>query len=196
MDPRLAAATLRQPDARSCGAASLVMARAITDPAYADLLATGLHPMTGHRLPGTMQERFAAEVLAMHRRTTSPVDVRGAAQLPWPQRYGTPPWAVARQLSGSTGTPWQARAITPWGRAGALKDIRTAAATWPVPVYIGNRWLPRHVVLVLDADLRVYEPSSGRVVTITGKDFLDCSLDLAGWSNPWFSVLPTRRTRA
>ena len=91
MDSRLAAARLRQPDARSCGAASLVMARSITDPAYAELLVAGVHPFTGHRLPGTIQERFAAEVLAMHRRTTGPVDVRGAAQLPWPQRYGTPP---------------------------------------------------------------------------------------------------------
>ena len=78
----------------------------------------------------------------MHRRTTSSVDVRGAAQLPWPRRYGTPPWAVARQLSGSTGTPWQAKAISPWGRSGALKEIRTAAARQPVPVFVGSRWLP------------------------------------------------------
>jgi hypothetical protein len=46
------------------------------------------------------------------------------------------------------------------------------------------------VVLVLDADLRVYEPASGRVVTVRGDDFVDASLSLAGWSKPWFSVLP------
>ena len=190
MDPRLAAVTLRQPDATTCGSAVLVIARSISDPAYAELLATGQHPVTGHRLTGTLQERFAAEVLAMHRRTSSAVDVRGAAQLPWPRRYGTPPWAVARQLSGSTGTSWRAQAITPWARSGALKEVRSAAARRPVPVYVGNRWLPRHVVLVLDADLRVYEPASGRVVTVTGSDFTGASLDLAGWSTPWFSVLP------
>ena len=196
MDPRLAAATLRQPDATTCGAAVLVMARSISDPGYAELLATGLHPLTGYRLPGAIQERFAAEALAMHRRTTSSVDVRGAAQLPWPQKYGTPPWAVARQLSGSTGTPWQAKAISPWGRSGALKEIRSAAARQAVPLFVGSRWIPRHVVLVLDAGLRVYEPSSGRVVTITADDFVQARLSLAGWSNPWFSVLPARRTRA
>ena len=104
--------------------------------------------------------------------------------------------SVARQLSGSTGTPWQAKAISPWGRSGALKEIRSAAARRAVPVYVGSRWIPRHVVLVLDAGLRVYEPSSGRVVTITADDFVKASLSLAGWSNPWFSVLPARRTPA
>ena len=63
-------------------------------------------------------------------------------------------------------------------------------------MFVGSRWIPRHVVLVLDADLRVYEPSSGRVVTITADDFVQARLSLAGWSNPWFSVLPARRTRA
>ncbi len=129
----------------------------------------------------------------MHRRTTSSVDVRGAAQLPWPRKYGTPPWAVARQLSGSTGTPWQAKAISPWGRSGALKEIRSAAATRAVPVYVGSRWLPRHVVLVLDADLRVYEPSSGRVVTITADDFVE-RLAVAGrLVEPLVQRAPSRR---
>ena len=190
MDRRLAAAELRQPDARSCGAAVLVMARSIEDPEYAELLATGLHPGTGHRLPGTMRERFTAEVLAMHRRTTGPVDVRGAAQLPWPRALGTPPWAVARQLSGSTGTRWESRSVPPWSRASALTAIRKVAATRPVPVYVGSRWLPRHVVLVLDAELRVYEPASGHLVQVTAGDFTGGSLRLAGWSRPWFAVLP------
>lgn len=189
MDPRLAAAALRQPDARSCGAAVLVMARTIADPAYADLLATGLHPLTGHSLPGTMRERFTAEVLAMHRQVTGPVDVRGAAQLPWPRRFGTPPRAVARQLSGTTAVRWHTRWVLPWARADALRAIKTAAATRPVPVYVGSRWLPRHVVLVLDADLRVYEPAGGRVVPMTADAFTGGSLQLAGWSRPWCAVL-------
>lgn len=190
MDRRLASAALRQPDPRSCGAAVLVMARTIEDPGYAELVATGLHPVTGHRLPGTMRERFTAEVLAMHRRTTGLVDVRGEAQLPWPRAFGTPPWAVARQLSGSTGTPWRARMVPPWSRASALKAIREAAATRPVPIYVGSRWLPRHVVLVLDAGLRVYEPASGHLLQVTADDFTAGSLRPARWSRPWFSVLP------
>ncbi len=196
MDPRLAAAALRQPDARSCGAAVLVMAHSIVDPVYAELLATGTHPSTGHRLPGSLRERFAAEVRAMHRRTTGPVDVRGAAQLPWPRALGTPPWAVARQLSGTTGQPWRTRMVLPWSRRRAVSDLRAWAAVEPVPLYVGNRWLPRHVVLILDAELRVYEPSGGHVVRITDDEFGTASLRLAGWSTPWFSVLPARRTPA
>jgi hypothetical protein len=190
MDPRLAAAVLRQPDQRSCGAATLVMARAVQDPAYAELLLDGRHPVTGHTLPGSLTERFAAEVLAMHRRTTGPVDVRGALQLPWPPAFGTPPWAVANQLSGSTGRPWRARAIPPSARTAYLARIRRAAASVPVPVYVGNRWLPRHVVLVLDAELTTYEPASGRRVHVDGGDFVAGRLSLAGWSRPWFAVLP------
>ena len=71
-----------------------------------------------------------------------------------------------------------------------LAQVRSAARTRPVPLYVGNTWLPRHVVLVLDAELHTYEPSVGRVEQIDPDDFTRGSLDLGGWSRPWFTVLP------
>ena len=181
MDPRLAAARLRQPDQQSCGAAVLVMARTISDPAYAETIAAG---------SGTIEQRWAAEVLATHRRTTGSRDARGSAQLPWPMQLGTPPWAVANELASRTGLGWQALPVPPWARGTALGRVRNAARTRPVPLYVGSTWLPRHVVLVLDGDLHVYEPSGGRVERIDPDDFTGGSLRLAGWSRPWFTVLP------
>ena len=55
---------------------------------------------TGLRRPvpaARTDERFAADVLAMHRRATSATS-RGRLQVPWPRALGTPPWAVAREL--------------------------------------------------------------------------------------------------
>jgi hypothetical protein len=185
----------RQPDRFSCGAAVLVVARMVNDPAYAALVLTGRHPRTGAALAGTgVEERFAAEVLAMHRRTTGPVDVSGSLQLPWPQGLGTPPWAVARQMSGASGVRgarYDARVVNPFDRRAGLRAIRAAAAAGhAVPLYIGTRWTPRHVVLVLDESLDTYDPSRGRRVRIDADDFAGGDLDIAGWSRPWFSVLP------
>lgn len=184
-----------QPNRFSCGGAVLVVARMVNDPAYAELVLTGRHPGTGSTLPGTTVDgRFAGETLAMHRRTTGPVDVTGALQLPWPQGLGTPPWAVARQMSGASGLPgatYDARIVNPFDRRGGLEQIATAAAAGhAVPLFIGTRWTPRHVVLVLDENLRTYDPSTGRRVRIDPDDFAGGRLDIAGWSRPWFSVLP------
>lgn len=180
---------LAQPDRRSCGAAVLVVARLLADPSYA--------PFVGSA------EAFRSEVLAMHRRVTSPADVRGRLQLPWPRALGTPPWAVAHQLEGTTGVEHDVRVLR-GGRDAAYDEIVAATATGhPVPVYVGSRCLPRHVVLALGTAgeggtaLRVYEPSSGRLVDVGRAAFLDGELGLAGWDTPWFSVLPrARRTPA
>jgi len=110
-------------------------------------------------------------------------DHGGRPQLPWPRALGTQPWALARELPGSP-------RVTPvLGRPRAWR--RLARAGRPVALYVGNRLLPRHVVLVLgvDADVaRVFEPSSGTTVTVTRDAFLADSLSLAGWDRPWFVV--------
>ena len=82
---------LKQPDQRSCGAACLVVAQGLRDAAYRERVTD----------PAT----FRTEVLAMHGRITSSVDVAGRIQLPWPRDLGTPPWAVANQLAGVSGVP-------------------------------------------------------------------------------------------
>jgi len=173
-DPRLHA----QPDRRSCGAAVLVAARALADPSYA---ATVADPA-----------RFRGEVLALHRRVTGVTDARGRLQLPWPRALGTPPWAVARQLEATVDASYSTRFA-------GFDRVAAATAHGPVAVYVGNRWLPRHVVLVsrvADGDLRTYEPASGRWVDVTRAGFEGRSLRLGGWDRAWFSVLPARRTPA
>jgi hypothetical protein len=183
---------LRQPDQRSCGAAVLVAAQMLHDSAYAELVLTGRHRRTGHEIAGsTPQDRFAAECLAMHQRVTGAVDVRGRFQLPWPQALGTPPWAVAAQLRGSTGTAYRTVLAPGHDRARHLDRIRAATALGrPVPLYVGSEVLPRHVVLVIDPELTTYEPARGRLVRIPERDLLSGRLDLAGWSHHFFTVLP------
>lgn len=169
---------LVQPDPLSCGAAVVVVARAITDPAYGEQILSA---------PGSPQ-RFRDEVLAAHRRVTGPVDRTGRLQLPWPRALGTPPWGVARELGYS-----RLRLIR--ARAGSGYDalLATVQSGRLAPFYVGNRWLPRHVVLALgehDGGLRCYEPASGRRVVVERSAFTDHRLALAGWQFPWFAVLP------
>lgn len=170
---------LRQPDQRSCGAACLVVAQGLRDPAY--------------RRRVSEPAGFRSEVLAMHARATSAVDVAGRLQAPWPQLLGTPPWAVAHQLAGTTGSAHRTVPVR-WRDGGTSYD-ELVGLTTPAALYVGSTWLPRHVVLVLDATssgLRAYEPASGRVVTVARDRFVDHRLDLGGWDHRWFSVLPAR----
>ena len=175
----------------------LVVARMVGDVAYARLVLDGRHPVTGAGVGGdSVEERFAREVLAMHRRTTGPVDVRGSLQLPWPRFLGTPPWAVARQLSGTAGragAAYRTHVVLPWRRRAALDDLLAAArAGHPVPLYVGNRWSPRHVVLVLDEGLVTYDPATGGRVPLRRDDFEAGRVGAGRWSVPWFVVRPPR----
>jgi hypothetical protein len=199
---------LAQPDQRSCGATALVVARMLLDRDYADLLVLGRHPATGFAVPGSLASRFRDEVLTMHRRVTGPVDATGRLQLPWPRALGTPPWAVARQLSATAGSglPRASHTVVA-ARAdrGALFDRIVAALAQgrPVPVYVGSRWLPRHVVLFLggtpagaawagtERDVRCYDPARGRVVDVDREAFVGGRLGLGRWRQVWFAVLPS-----
>jgi hypothetical protein len=166
---------LRQPDSKSCGPSCLVAARMLHDPAYAAGVSAG---------------NFADEVLALHHQVTRPIDTRGALQLPWPRALGTPPWAVAHQLSALDEEHTYAARLA-LRRARAFD--RLAAADAPSVLYVGSKLLPRHVVLVVESSetsLRIYEPSSGRLVRVTREAFVGATLDLAGWPKPWFTVTP------
>jgi hypothetical protein len=181
--PTWAAAVFRQrlaqPDQRTCGPTSLVVARILLDEEYAER--------------ATDPDTFRSEVLALHRRVTSAQDSAGRLQFPWPAFFGTPPWAVARQMQAITGQRYDSDLVTS-GRTAAFDRIAAAtAAGHRVPVYVGNTWLPRHVVLALgvaDDELRFYEPSRGRLVDVSRQAFADARLGLAGWDRPWVVVLP------
>lgn len=102
---------------------------------------------------------FDARVLAMHRRLNRV----------WPRALGTTPWAIARVLGGRV------------RRYRAAEVIGTLPR--PVPVYLGSRWLPRHVVLVLDerdGEPLAYDPARGVLAPVA----------TSRWKHAWWAVLP------
>ena len=168
---------LKQPDQRSCGPTSLVAAHLLLDPSY--------EPAS-----------FSDDVLALHRRITGPAAF-GRAQLPWPRALGTPPWAAAHTMTELTGVPHRTH-VARWGdRSDDL--VRLAAAGHPCPLYIGDRLLPRHVVLVVAAGadgLQVYNPAHGTLVDVSRDAFETGRLRTTGsWDRPWFVITPRPRAR-
>lgn len=179
----------RQPDGVSCAVACTVLARALADEEYADrLLAASGGDRVGERV-------FAAEVQAIQGVRSGPRDAAGRLRLPWPRALGTPPWELAGLLRSATGVRYLARP-TSLGRVRLADGVEAAvAAGHPVPWYVGNRWAPRHVVLVLGVTgplWTVYEPSAGRVLSVSRAAFTLGPRRVAGWDWSWFVLLPTR----
>ncbi|TIC84284.1 hypothetical protein [Nocardioides sp. GY 10127] len=163
---------LRQPDPFTCGPSSVVLARWV--------LAARRDPATP-----SPEDGFAGRVLTVHRRE------RGW----WPRWLGMPPWAVARALAREPGGAWSwwrgVRAV----RRGSVHDdvLRAAGAGVPVPVFIGDRRTPRHVVLVVGTpgdDWAVYDPARGELGALTRAQVEQRNLPLGRWTRVWFPVLP------
>jgi hypothetical protein len=169
-----------------------VVAHAWRDERYAEFLVSGIHPVTGWSASGTVAERFSAEALAMHHRVTGLADLFGRLQPPWPRALGTPPWAVARQLS-APGAPYVVRQAR-FARSGVLDDVRAALeAGDPVAVFVGDRWMPRHVVVALRATgdgFGCYDPARGGLRQVSRTGFVDGPLRLGRWDCSWFVVRP------
>ena len=197
---RALASGLVQPDPTTCGSSVLVVARMLADPAYAAFVADGANALAGVSAEGDAQDRFAREALAMHRATSRMRGAGGLLQVPWPTALGTQPWALAAEM-GRTGTPYAVKPILPNQRASTFRSVAAlAAAGRAVPLYVGNRWSPRHVVLVLpdaaatDQQVRIYDPASGQRYPVSEADFVAARLDVAGWRVPWVVVVPTAPT--
>ena len=175
---------LRQPDQRSCGAASLVVARMALDAAYAARVGPA---------------GFREEVLGLHRRVTGATDAAGRLQPPWPRALGTPPWAAARHLGAVSGTSYAVR----WARTGRGRAFDalagSVAGSRPAVLFVGDRWIPRHVVAVLgrggEDGLRVYDPGPGVLVDVTRAGLAGGTLPFGRWDRPWFVVTPRRASR-
>lgn len=168
---------LTQPDRRSCGAASLVMARRLVHARYAGLVAD--------------QTTFAHEAATLHRRLTSLADTSGGWQVPWPRAIGTPPWAVARELTLLTGVPYAVRVVRPHRRV--WPHLQAVGPARPAALFVGDRFLPRHVVLVTGvagAGATAYEPASGLMMEVSRERWERGDLALAGWDRPWVVVSP------
>ena len=127
----------------------------------------------------------------MHRRLTSLADTVGGWQAPWPRPLGTPPWAVARELRLLTGVPYAVRVVRLDRRVWPC--LAAAGPTRPAAVFVGDRWLPRHVVLVTgvdDSGATTYEPASGLTGPVARERWERDDLALAGWDRPWLVVSP------
>ena len=165
-------AALKQPNGQSCGAASALAARAL---------------VTGWR-PGVADA--GAEIRQEHRLLTSARSARDRWQLPWPRALGTPPWAIANTLRALTG----AHVATVFARprpAIGYDVLREQLADRPVGVYLGNRWLPRHVVLAVrstEGGVEVFDPARGRLVDVPRERWTHHRVDVAGWDYLWFVV--------
>ncbi|KQW45217.1 hypothetical protein ASC77_20820 [Nocardioides sp. Root1257] len=189
-----------QPDQTTCGSSSLVMSRMENDPAYAMWMQTGYDPLTGETDPRTPEERFADESQAMHVRTNLPVDRDHDLQFPWPPQAGTQPWALAAEMSadggsGVPGTSYDVTVVDPDDRGRSFDAVvRASEDGSTVPIYVGDDTRPGHVTLVTASQggdtLSVYDPSEGSTITVSRDDWVNGTLDVAGWSEPWFVVVP------
>jgi uncharacterized protein YukE len=189
-----------QPDQTTCGSSSLVMSKMENDPAYAMWMQTGYDPLMGETDPRTPEERFADESEAMHVRTNLPLDRDNDLQFPWPPQAGTQPWALAAEMSadggsGVPGTSYDVSVVDPDNRGSSFDAVvRASEDGSTVPIYVGDDTRPGHVTLVTASEggdsLSVYDPSNGSTITVSRDDWVNGTLDVAGWSEPWFVVVP------
>src|ERR1700752_845636 len=143
---KLGALHLRQRDGVTCGPTVAVVAGALLDP--------------GRRGELSDPVWFAGEQARVHR------DVNRI----WPRRLGTTPMGMARALtarSSAAGVRYRWRLFR--GRRDSLSDVQHAVEAGRPAAMLTGRFLPRHWVLVVEADRRrwrCYEPSSGQVRSV------------------------------
>jgi len=179
-----------QVNENTCGSASILMARAMTDPLYAFGLTTGGSPDDPAAGTGAaFAARLRAEQLRIH----------DATNTLWPESLGTTPWGVAGELNrhaDALGTRYDWRVVDDTNDRSvnpALADAVTAVDHgYPVPVLIGDSY-PAHYVLAVaheGQDVVLYNPSAGSVVRVSEQDFLDGRLDPVGFPHVQGVVTP------
>ncbi|MGV0810426.1 hypothetical protein ABQF34_00540 [Mycolicibacterium boenickei] len=171
---KLAALRLRQRDGITCGPTVAVVAGTMLDPAYRAEL---LNP--------DGDAWFHAEQGRIH----------AAVNRIWPRRLGTTPAGMARALtdhSAKRGVTYRWRRFR--GVRDPLSDVREAvAAGWPVPMLVGERGIPRHWVLIVEAGeaaVQCYEPSSGKVLSVDVEAVRGARLTGLGFPRPFAFVVP------
>lgn len=136
---------------------------------------------------------WPGEVLRTHREVTGWRDA-GRLGVPWPRLLGTPPWSVSRRLGRRPGGRWGTRLLG-LGDGSFDSLLVLARQGVPLPLYVGSRLLPRHVVLVVgagDEDLLVWDPARGATLRVTRESFESGRLPFGRWRTPWFVVVPRR----
>lgn len=186
----------------TCGSACLTVARMLVDPVFASWVRTGEPHPPGSPSGATEAERFAAYERVVMRRTNGVVGAGRVLSLPWPRALGTPPWGAKHELefgASRRGTEYVldvVRAHDEYALVAAFDRLVDVVADGePALLYIGNRLLPRHVVLVLPGDgdrmLDVYDPATGRVGHLRRDTVVHHRLGLSGWNVPWLAVRPS-----
>ncbi|MBU9767242.1 hypothetical protein FR943_25850 [Mycobacterium sp. TNTM28] len=171
---KLAALRLRQRDGITCGPTVAVVAGALLDHTYrAELLNPGGDTW------------FAAEQGRIH----------ASVNRIWPRQLGTTPAGMARALtahSSKYGATYRWRRFR--GARDSLADVCGAVTDgWPVAMLIGERGIPRHWVLIVEAAdgvLQCYEPSSGYVLPIDVAAVRGARLTGLGFPRPFAFVVP------
>ncbi len=188
--PGSGSAPARQVDGTTCGSAVLSMLAMAGEPRIAGWVAEEPGP------------RFDGLQLRVHQASSR------AGLVPWPQRFGTAPWAAAR-LARYGGVRYGHRVLGVGERRRALlrEAVAAASAGVPVPLYTGPGFVPRHVVLLVDAPsddvVRIYEPSSATLHTVPVATLLDplaagaedrkvLTAALGGWPDLLWALLPRR----
>ncbi|WP_168581813.1 hypothetical protein [Gephyromycinifex aptenodytis] len=155
-------------------------------------------PGFAQRVIGGGAAAFAAHERDVMARTNA-LAVRGrclAYDAPWPRFFGTSPWGAWAELERGTGRPYVFRLVragSPPARAAALSSVMDSVAPQaPALLYVGDRWLPRHVTLVFASggERLIYEPARGAVLNPSIDVVVDDRLALAGWNVPWFALVP------
>jgi hypothetical protein len=143
--------------------------------------------------PSWRPDDLPGVVARAHRRLTSTHSARDRFQVPWPRRLGTPPWAVANALTALTGGT-RVAAVNARPRPEVGYEVLVAQVrTRPVAVYLGSRWLPRHVVLAFqevhrEDAVRLFDPARGELVTVPRDRWAHHRVGVAGWQYFWFVV--------
>lgn len=165
---------LRQFSPNMSGPASLIVLRALADPAYSLWLTTGAHADSARPPDGLPFEyRFREQQSRVH----DAISRRALGPAPWPSFLGLPPWALARFMNRFTLLAgarfgWESADGSDAQRVRDLVDAALDALTAgvPVPLFLG-RANERHVVLAFNlpvarGSLRLYDPARGEVLDV------------------------------
>lgn len=155
----------------TCGSASLTVARMLVSPEFAGWIVDGIDPKGGPADPRPQSDRFAEHERKVMSRTNGLRAADGSLNIPWPHAAGTPPWGAKKELEHGAASKDAAYGLRVVGlRSGkALREAQRDLVGMVregllALLYIGNKWMPRHVTLVLP-----------------------------GWNVPWITVQPRRR---
>jgi len=184
----------RQQSPTTCGSSTIAMFRVLTDRPFADALLDGAS--------GEVAQRWAVlerSVQSSTNRAVRPGAV-GGLRLPWPTALGTPPWGLCDALDDlGRDRSMRFRVLRvdggdPADVEQALGRLRaTVARGIPVPLYVGNGLLPRHVVLAVAAGpswVDLYDPGTGRKHRVERAALCEGRARISGWDRLWVVVVP------